>query len=136
MELEHRGAQRRTEETLGQLSHSIIACAMNVHTRMGPGLLESVYETCLCHELSNRAMEFRRQVAIPVQYDGHLLECGFRADLVVENSVIVEVKAVDALKSIHDSQLLTYLRLSHLPVGLLINFNTRHLREGIRRKVF
>ena len=104
VEYEHRGAQRRTEEPLGQMSHSIIASAMKVHSGLGPGLLESVYETCLCHELSKSGLSFQRQVAIPVRHDGRWLECGFRADLIVENSVIVEIKAVDGLKSIHDSQ--------------------------------
>ena len=108
---------------------------MKVHTGLGPGLLESVYETCLCHELAKSGLGFQRQRAIPVHYDGRKLECGFRADLIVENRVIVEVKAVDALSAVHDSQLLTYLRLSGLGVGLLINFNTRHLRDGIRRRV-
>jgi GxxExxY protein len=109
---------------------------MKVHTGLGPGLLESVYEACLCHELAKSKIEFRRQVVIPVHYDDRMLECGFRADLIVQDSVIVEVKALDALRSVHDSQLLTYLRLSGIRCGLLINFNVRHLREGIRRKVF
>src|SRR5688572_4909504 len=117
--------QRRAEDALRELSRTIIGCAIKVHTALGPGLLESVYETCLCHELSKVGLPFRRQAPIAVEYDGFSLECGFRADLLVDDLAIVEIKSVDALNSIHDSQLLTYLRLARLPLGLLINFNTR-----------
>ena len=108
---------------------------MTVHSALGPGLLEAVYENCLCCELLKRGLPFERQKQIPVQYQGMSLQCGFRADLIVDNRVIVEIKAIDHLASIHESQLLTYLRLSNLPIGLLINFNVRHLRDGIRRRI-
>ena len=135
MELEHRGAGGHTENKQRGLTEAIIGCAMKVHTALGPGLLENVYETCLCHELTRGGLSFRRQVEVPVRYESVVLPCGFRADLVVEESVVVEIKAIDAIAAVHESQLLTYLRLSGLPVGLLINFNVRHLREGLRRKV-
>jgi GxxExxY protein len=109
---------------------------MNVHSVLGPGLLESAYETCLCYELSKENLFFRRQVPIPIKYDGKLLDCGFRLDLLVEDLIVVEVKAVDRLIPIHDAQLLTYLRLSEKRLGLLLNFNVSHFRNGIRRRAF
>jgi len=108
---------------------------MHVHSALGPGLLESAYETCLCRALSKAGVRFERQVAEPVIYDGLRLDCGFRADLVVESRVIVEIKSVDRLLAIHDAQLLTYLKLAGISLGLLINFNVAHLRDGIRRRV-
>jgi len=108
---------------------------MRVHSALGPGLLEAAYESCMCHELSKTALPFERQKAIPVVYEDMPLACGFRADLIIASRLIVEIKAVDRLGPIHESQLLTYLRLTGLRVGLLINFNVRHLRDGIRRRV-
>ena len=109
--------------------------AMKVHTSLGPGLLESVYELCLAHELSESGMRATRQTALPVIYDGMEIEGGFRADMVVEDLVIVEIKAVDKLLPVHHSQLLTYLKLSGLKLGYLLNFNVPHMRDGIRRVV-
>ena len=109
--------------------------AMKVHTSLGPGLLESVYELCLAHELSKSGMRATRQTALPVIYDGMEIEGGFRADMVVEDLVIVEIKAVYKLLPVHHSQLLTYLKLSGLKLGYLLNFNVPHMRDGIRRVV-
>ena len=102
---------------------------------MGPGLLESAYEACLCHELARRHLSFRRQVPVPLIYEGLALDCGLRLDLVVEEKVVVEIKSVERLLPIHECQLLTYLRASGLALGLLVNFNVTHLRHGIRRRV-
>jgi len=118
-----------------QLSEAIIGGAIEVHRELGPGLLESAYEQCLCHELSLRGVAFRRQVDLPVEYKGVKLDCGYRMDIVVEGLVVVELKAVDALLPLHQAQLLTYLRLSKRSLGLLINFNVPLLKEGIKRIV-
>jgi len=117
------------------LSNEIIGAAIEVHRTLGPGLLESVYETCLFHELRLKDIPCERQVAVPVQYKGIRLDCGYQLDLLVDKQVIVELKAVDALKPIHEAQLLTYLRLTNLWLGLLINFNVPVLRNGIKRLV-
>ena len=109
---------------------------MKVHSALGPGLLESAYEACLCRELANSKLEFRRQVPIPIEYDGLRLDCGFRLDLLVGQKAIVEIKSVDQVLPIHESQLLTYLKIARLPVGLILNFNVSHFRNGIWRKVF
>jgi GxxExxY protein len=114
---------------------AVLNCAMKVHTSLGPGLLESVYELCLAHELSKIGMKATRQTALPVCYDGLEIEGGFRVDLVVENLVIVEVKAIERLLPVHRSQLLTYLRPSGLKLGYLLNFNVAHMRDGIKRVV-
>ena len=109
---------------------------MQVHSALGPGLLESAYEACLCRALSKTGLRFERQAPIPLSYDGLHLDCGFRVDLMVESKAVVEIKSVDRLLAIHDAQLLTYLKITGVPLGLLINFNVAHLRNGIRRKVF
>jgi GxxExxY protein len=108
---------------------------MKVHSVLGPGLLESAYQACLAHEIRNRGLAVASQVPLPVVYEGHKLEVGYRIDLVVEGRVVVEVKSVEALHPIHEAQLLSYMRLSGLRVGLLINFNVLHLRDGIKRMV-
>ena len=112
-----------------------IDVAVQVHKTLGPGLLESAYEHCLAHELTLRGVAVQRQLALPVVYQGEKLDAGYRLDLVVDSSVIVEVKSVEALAPIHDAQVLTYLKLSGLRVGLLINFNVVLLKQGIRRFV-
>jgi GxxExxY protein len=117
------------------LTGEIVGAAINVHRELGPGLLESAYQVSLCHELALRGIPFRSQVELPVEYKGVRLDCGYRIDLVVDNRVIVELKAVEGLSAIHQSQLLTYLRLSRIRVGLLINFNVPVLRKGIVRRV-
>ena len=117
------------------LSRSIIGYAMKVHTALGPGLLESAYEACLDYELTKAGLSVERQKPIPLVYETVRLECGYRADLIVENKVIVEAKALESLHPIHSSQLLTHLKLANLKLGLLINFNVLHLKEGIKRVV-
>lgn len=115
------------------LTEKIIGFAIEVHRHLGPGLLESAYEECLCYELTQSALVFRRQVPLPVLYKGVRLECGYRLDIVVENQVILEIKSVEHLLSIHDAQVLTYMKLSGIPTGLLLNFNTPVLKDGLRR---
>jgi GxxExxY protein len=117
------------------LSESVIGAAMEVHRALGPGLLESAYELCLCRELTLRDVPFERQKAIPIEYKGIKLDGGYRADLLVSGKLVVELKAVDTLLPINDAQLLTYLRLGGWQVGLIINFNVQLLKHGIRRKV-
>ncbi len=118
-----------------QLTEKIIACAIEVHKALGPGLLESCYEQCLCHALSRKGVAFRRQVDMPVEFDGVKLDCGYRIDILVEDAVIVEVKSVDRPLPIHEAQLLTYMRLSGKKVGLIINFNVPRLTSGVLRRV-
>jgi GxxExxY protein len=120
---------------VNDITHEIIASAMEVHRALGPGLLESAYEECLCRELTLRGLFFERQRSLQVEFKGMRLDCGYRLDLLVEDKVVVEVKAVESLLPIHEAQLLTYLRLGGWKVGLLINFNTALLKQGIRRKV-
>jgi GxxExxY protein len=118
-----------------QITGSIVDAAIKVHTALGPGLLESVYERCLRHELRKRGLQVEAQVWLPVRYDGIEIEGGYKIDLLVENRIIVELKVVEQLLPIHKAQLLSYLRLTNNEVGLLINFNVVHLRDGIRRMV-
>ena len=118
-----------------RLTHRIIGLAMRVHSNLGPGLLESAYEHCLCHEFDKAALPYTRQVDLPLDYDGTRLDCGYRADLIIAGSVIVELKSVDDILPLHEAQLLTYLRLSKCRIGLLLNFNTLSLKDGIRRRI-
>src|SRR5262245_8916564 len=115
------------------LSKLIIGAAIEVHRQLGPGLLESAYEQCLAHELSLREVPFERQKAIPIVYKGLKLDCGFKLDFLVDALVIVELKAVNDLAPIHEAQLMTYLKLTNCKLGLLLNFNTFRLRNGIKR---
>ncbi|MEX0938944.1 MAG: GxxExxY protein [Pirellulales bacterium] len=117
------------------LTGEIIGAAIDVHREIGPGMLESAYEQCLCHELTLRTLRFQRQVPLPVVYKGVRLECGYRMDIVVESTVLVELKTVEKLQPIHEAQLLTYLKISGLKLGLLINFNVPVLKQGIKRIV-
>jgi len=120
---------------INELTEMIIGAAIEVHRVMGPGLLESAYEECLCYELNRLGLKFKRQVQMPVPYKGLKLDCGYRLDLVVEDSVIVELKAVECLLPVHSAQLLTYLKLSGTKVGLLMNFNETALKKGLKRLV-
>jgi GxxExxY protein len=104
------------------LSNKVIGCALAVHRELGPGLLESTYEQCLCYELSKAGIKFERQKELPVKYQGVDIDCGYRVDILIEGSLIVELKSVDALQHIHEAQLLTYMKLSKVRIGLLINF--------------
>jgi GxxExxY protein len=117
------------------LTHSIIGAAISVHRALGPGLLESSYEECLCHELGLRGLRFERQKSMPIKYKGVLLDCGYRIDLVVDGVVVVELKSVEHVLPIHEAQLLTYMRLGAYGVGLLINFNVPVLKDGVVRRV-
>jgi GxxExxY protein len=118
-----------------KISEATIGCAIKVHRALGPGLLESAYEACLCYELARNGVDFVRQKPLPVHYDGCTIDCSYRMDVVVADSLIVEIKAVERLASIHDAQLLTYLKLSGMQLGLLVNFNVELLHKGIRRIV-
>jgi GxxExxY protein len=118
---------------INDLTGEIINAAIEVHRALGPGLLESTYEECLCHELGLRNILYERQMELPLNYKGVKLNCGYRLDVVVANSVILEIKACESLQRIHEAQLLTYLKLTGLKVGLLINFNVTVLKEGIKR---
>jgi GxxExxY protein len=120
---------------LNELTHETIGAAIEVHRHLGPGLLESSYRECLCRELMLRGVAFRREYALPLQYKGMHLECGYRIDLLVADRVVVEIKAIEALAPIHDAQLLTYMRVGGWKVGLLINFNVTVLKDGIRRRI-
>jgi GxxExxY protein len=115
------------------ITQHIIGAAIEVHKQLGPGLLESAYEECLCHELAIRKINFERQKPIPLVYKETKLDCGYRLDLLVEGRVVVELKAVDGLGPIHDAIVLTYLKLSGHKIGLLINFNVALLKDGIKR---
>ena len=119
----------------GELTEKVIGAAMEVHKTLGPGLLESVYEECLDYELRERGIAFARQVDLPISYKGVELESGYRLDFVVGDEVVVEIKSVEHLNSLHEAQLLTYLRLSEKHVGLLINFGAALLKDGILRRV-
>jgi GxxExxY protein len=118
-----------------ELTHEIIGAAIEVHRTLGPGLLESAYEECLARELAVRRVPFERQKALPVVYKGTKLDCGYRADFLVDGRVIVELKAVDALAPIHQAVVLTYLRMSNCTIGLVINFNVAILHDGVKRLV-
>ncbi len=118
---------------LNRLTELIIGAAIEVHRNTGPGLMESVYEECLCYELKQLGLKFQRQIELPVSYKQIKLNCGFRMDLVVEDAVVLELKTVDQLLPIHSAQLLTYLKLSGKKIGLLINFNETQLRKGLKR---
>ncbi len=117
------------------LTRQIIGAAIEVHQHLGPGLLESAYESCLVHELTERGLTVQRQVNVPVRYKNASFDCDYRVDLVVNDRVVVELKAVETVHPIHEAQLMTYLRLSGKRVGLLINFNVRLLKDGITRRV-
>jgi GxxExxY protein len=120
---------------INNLSSTIIGAAIEVHKTLGPGLLESAYEECLCHELSLRGVSFERQKPLPVEYKGTKLDCGYRLDIIVENTIILELKSCEKIEPIHKAQLLTYLKLSGLHLGLLLNFNLPVMRDGIIRIV-
>ena len=128
-------AEEREVKSLNDLSFLAIKCAMKVHTELGPGLLESAYEACLAHELRKTGLRLETQVVLPVSYDGIKLDLGYRLDLVVESKLVIELKAIENVLPVHKAQLLSYLRLSKMKLGLLINFHTTHLRDGITRIV-
>jgi len=140
--MNHRGTEAQRNDNLVEmvkerdpLTKIVIGSAIEVHRHLGPGLLESVYEECLCRELTLRGIEFNRQVQLPLEYKGVSLECGFRLDILIPEKLIIELKTVEKIMPIHEAQLLTYLKLTSIPTGLLINFNVPVLRHGIRRMV-
>ena len=118
------------------LTDTVIGLAIEVHRGLGPGLLESAYEECLCYELEQKGIAFRRQVALPVTYKSVKLDCGYRMDIAVDDRLVLELKTVERLLPVHEAQLLTYLKLSGMRTGLLLNFNVPVLRNGIKRLVF
>ena len=118
-----------------ELSKRVIGCAIEVHRTLGPGLLESTYEQCLAHELKCAGISFKLQYPLPVNYNGVKLDCGYRVDLFVDNKIIVELKSVDKVLPIHQAQLLTYMKLAGIKIGLLMNFNVRFMKNGIKRMV-
>ncbi len=135
-------AQRRSSmypqakrESVNRITEGVIGAAIAVHRALGPGLLESAYQECLCQELALRGIPFQREVPLPLEYKGIRCECGYRLDILVAGAVVVEVKAIEAIAPIHEAQLLTYLRLGGWSVGLLMNFNVVVLKDGIRRRV-
>lgn len=120
---------------VNEITEKVIGASIDVHKVLGPGLLESAYEECLCYELDQRNITFARQYNLPIRYKGVSIDCGYRIDLLVEKKVVVELKAIERLLPIHDAQLLSYLKLGDWKVGLLINFNVPVLKQGIRRKI-
>jgi GxxExxY protein len=124
-----------TVRDLNEVTRAVIAAAMEVHRHLGPGLLESAYQECVCYELSRMGLSFTREVHLPLSYKGLQLDCSYRVDLLVEDAVVVELKSIEQILRIHSAQLLTYLRASHKQVGLLINFNVLVLKDGIKRIV-
>ena len=118
---------------INQLTEKIIGCAIEVHKKLGPGLLESAYEECLSYELKSVGLAIERQVPIPVVYKDIKLECGYRIDVLVEKTVIIELKAIETLAPVHEAQILTYMKFANKTMGLLINFNVTLLKNGIKR---
>jgi GxxExxY protein len=128
-------ANEEERDRLNRLSNIIIGAALRVHDELGPGMLESAYEGCFAFELNAEGLRVERQKPLPLVYRGHRVDCGFRLDLLVEESIVVEVKAVERLERVHSAQLLSYLRQLKLKLGLLFNFNVRWLQNGIKRVV-
>ena len=132
--MNHRDTEAQ-RKTLNELSQRVIGLCIEVHRVLGPGLLESAYEAALAHELSLAGIPFQRQIDLPLEYKGVKLDCGYRLDFIIDEELIVELKAVQEILPVHKAQLLTYLKLNQKPVGLLINFNVPLLKDGIQRVV-
>ncbi len=139
--IEHLNAEDAEERRVmivkpeNELGEAILGAAMKVHSGLGPGLLESVYEACLSHQLNEQGLKVGRQISLPVEYGGQRIEAGFRVDILVEDKVVIEIKAIDRFAPIHMAQMLTYLRLGGFKLGYLLNFNVAHMRDGIKRVV-
>ena len=133
----HEGTKGTKEKEMefDDLSHQVIGCALEVHRTLGPGLLESAYEQCLAHELSLNNIGFKLQEPLPVVYKGKRLDCGYRADVLVADQLLVELKSVERLIALHEAQIITYLKVSRIKVGLLMNFNAEVLKDGLKRFV-
>ena len=125
----------KTKEEVDLLSNSVIGVAIKVHKVLRPGLLESAYEECVCCELSEAGIAFERQAPLPIMYKNIKLDCGYRMDIVVNKAIILELKSVESTLPIHEAQILTYLKLSNLKLGILLNFNVAYMKNGIRRYV-
>jgi GxxExxY protein len=132
----HEGHEKHEGKKFDELSSRVIGCAIEVHRILGPGLLESSYQRCLSHELELQGIAHKCEVVLPVEYKGISLECRYRIDVLVANELIVELKSVKKVIPIHEAQILTYMRLAGIPIGLILNFNVTKLREGIKRYVF
>jgi len=124
------------EMNKNKITETIIGCAIEVHKQLGPGLLESAYEECLCYELQERGLVVARQKPVPVFYKDIKLDCGYRMDLLVENQVVVELKTIEEINPVHEAQILTYMKFAEMKVGLLINFYVKMIKDGIRRFVY
>ena len=133
--MNHEAHEEHEERPSWKLCQDVIGCAIRVHSELGPGLLESTYSACMAHEFALNGLQFEREKLLPLRYRGIDLASGFRIDLLVANEVVVEIKAVETLLPVHEAQVLTYMKLSGLRVGLLINFNVRLIKDGIRRLV-
>jgi GxxExxY protein len=133
--IHHGGSETRRQLIHEDLTKKIIGAAIEVHRALGPGLMESAYEECLCHELNLRGLSFQRQLPIPVSYKGVNLDCGYKLDVLVEDTVILELKCAERIIPVHEAQLLTYLKLLNKPVGFVINFNVPVLKQGLVRRV-
>ena len=133
--MNHEEHKEHEEWNSMELSNRVIGCALTVHRELGPGLLESTYEQCLAHELKLNGIVFKLQYPLPVEYKGVRLECGYRVDLFIEEKLIIELKCVEQIKGIHEAQLLTYMKLAGVKIGLLMNFNVAKLKNGIKRFV-
>jgi GxxExxY protein len=134
--INHGGTETRSKLLNEKLTEEVIGAAIEVHRALGPGLLESAYEECLCHELNLRGLSFRRQVPLPVRYKGISLDCGYRLDIVVADELILELKCLEHILPVHEAQLLTYLKMTGMRVGLIINFHVANLvRGGIVRRI-
>ena len=120
-------------DEIERLATAAVNAAFEVHSRLGPGLLESAYEACFAHELELRGLNLQRQLSVPIHYKGKLIEVGFRADIVIEGKLLIELKAVEEVIPVHEAQVITYLKILNLPLGLLINFNTVLIKDGIQR---
>ena len=132
---DHKGSRGLLDDRVEFMGRELVDASIKVHRALGPGLLESAYEACLIHELTQRGIPVRSQVPIPIFYEGVKVEAGYRADLVLGDDIIVELKSVEKLLKIHEAQLLTYLKLANVRLGFLINFNSVPLKEGIKRMV-
>jgi len=135
LSIHHEGHEETRRMEFDELSNRVIGCALTVHRELGPGLLETVYEQCLAHELQLNGIAFESQCPQRVEYKGVRLDCGYRIDLLIEGRLIVELESIDRIKGIHEAQLLTYMRLAGVKTGLLMNFNVTRLKDGLKRFV-
>jgi GxxExxY protein len=129
-------SERMVDDSINDVTYQIVGAAIEVHRVLGPGLLESAYEACMAHELVTRGIPFVREIGLPVIYKGARVNCGFRVDFIVDEKVVVEIKAVEAITPVHQAQVNTYLRLSGCKIGLLLNFNSRRMTDGIKRIIW